>query len=421
MAYCTSLDSRNVQSTNENSTSDGHNRRRSRFFAASIAAVAIAPLLAACGSIEIDPGALPSATCVPVVVNGGDHAGHSPAVPQTREVCFTVMPVAPSEAVPSDGATVEPPAPASSTPSSYPGHPDPGSGEAPGAPGYVLANPQVTSVVPSMADPPRAVHREFQANCSFTHRLPDDPIVRPGQPGASHDHTFLGNPSVNALTTTQSLLAGTSACRVRADKSGYWMPTMFNGNTPVVPNFPQVIYYKSGVIDYTSVRPFPTGLRYVVGSVTSTPQQFRAATAEGWECGDSYGNSDFPAHCPPGTQLNVRFQAPSCWDGKHLDSPDHKSHMAYPVSGRCPMSHPVAVPMVEFKMAFPVSGDMSNVHLSSGRGYSWHYDFFNAWQPRTLAALVKHCVNGGLQCNARGYDEFHPSLGAALNENYELP
>jgi hypothetical protein len=26
-------------------------------------------------------------------------------------------------------------------------------------------------------------------------------------------------------------------------------------------------------------------------------------------------------------QLDVIF--PDCWDGRHLDSPDHKSHMAY--------------------------------------------------------------------------------------------
>jgi hypothetical protein len=53
---------------------------------------------------------------------------------------------------------------------------------------------------------------------------------------------------------------------------------------------------------------------------------------------------------------------------------------------------------------------MSKVRLASGRGYSFHYDFINAWDPATLAALVKHCINGGLQCNARGFDEFHPQL-----------
>lgn len=72
-------------------------------------------------------------------------------------------------------------------------------------------------------------------------------------------------------------------------------------------------------------------------------------------------------------------------------------------------------------MAFPVSGDMSQVHLSSGRGYSFHYDFFNAWDAPTQAALVTHCVVGGLQCDARGYDQTQPAKGAALNDQYLLP
>jgi hypothetical protein len=101
--------------------------------------------------------------------------------------------------------------------------------------------------------------------------------------------------------------------------------------------------------------------------------------------------------------------------------------MAYPVvkngtnDNICPADHPVALPMIEFKMAFPASGDMSAVRLSSGRGYSFHYDFFTAWDPATQAALVGHCINGGLQCDARGYDQSHPEAGAALNDRYELP
>ncbi|MEV0729880.1 DUF1996 domain-containing protein [Polymorphospora sp. NPDC050346] len=287
--------------------------------------------------------------------------------------------------------------------------------------GYVPANPPVTGVVPSTHRPPNKEHREFQANCAPTHHLPDDPIVFPNLAGASHYHTFMGSPTTNAYSTLASLQAGGTSCRVPADRSGYWMPTMYKGDQLISPAGHQVIYYKSGVIDYTSVRPFPPGLRYVVGSPTATAADFIAGSVEGWECGDSYDNADFPAWCPPGTQLNVRYQSPSCWDGRWLDTPDHKSHMAYPVNGICPTSHPVAVPMIEFKMAFPVSGDMSQVRLSSGRGYSFHYDFFNAWEPPTLAALVNHCVRGGLQCDARGFDLYNPQAGAALNEDYELP
>ena len=298
----------------------------------------------------------------------------------------------------------------------------------PGGTGYVLANPPVTGVVPSTETPPDqnppSTHHEFQMNCSVSRsNLPDDPIVFPGLPGASHSHTFMGNNSTNAMSTLQSLQAGGTSCITPGDKTGYWMPTLLNGDAAVQPVGRQTIYYKSGVIDYRSVRPSPPGLRFLVGSPQATLDEFRNApgAVEGWECGESAFNWDFPANCPAGSQLNIRMQAPSCWNGIHLDTPDHKSHMAYPVLGVCPTSHPVAVPMIEFKMAFPVSGNMSNVRLSSGRGYSFHYDFYNVWDQPTLAALVRHCINGGLQCDPRGFDLYKPNRGAALNENYVLP
>nr|WP_239168979.1 DUF1996 domain-containing protein [Actinoplanes deccanensis] len=297
-----------------------------------------------------------------------------------------------------------------------------------GGPGYVLADPPVTGVTPSTAVPaptnPPTTHHEFQANCSVSRgNLNDDPIVFPNLPGASHSHTFMGNTTTYAGSTLATLKAGGTSCITPGDKTGYWMPTLYNGDTVVQPIGRQVIYYKSGVIDYRSVRPFPAGLRYVVGSPQATLEDFRNSpgAVEGFECGDSAFNWDIPATCPAGTQLNVRMQAPSCWNGIHLDTPDHKSHMAYPVLGVCPADHPVAVPMIEFKMAWPVSGDMRNVRFSSGRGYSFHYDVFNAWDAPTLAALTSHCINGGLQCDPRGFDLYKPDRGAALNENYELP
>ncbi|WP_370083965.1 DUF1996 domain-containing protein [Streptacidiphilus sp. MAP12-16] len=292
-----------------------------------------------------------------------------------------------------------------------------------GTTGYVLANPQVTGVTPSTYVPPNAYFHEFQANCSVTRDLPDDPIVHPGLPGDSHMHTFLGNTTTDANSTLASLSAGGTSCKAPGDKSGYWMPTLYNGTQAVDPVGPQVIYYKTGVIDYTSVRPFPPGLRFVVGSPAATATQFSTdpGWVAGWECGNSYGNVDIPPTCTPGTLLNIRYQAPSCWNGLYLDTPDHKSHMAYPINGVCPADHPVALPMIEFKMSFPVSGDMSQVHLSSGRGYSFHYDFFNAWDTATQAALVNHCVVGGLQCDARGFDQTQPGKGAALNDQYLLP
>lgn len=304
-------------------------------------------------------------------------------------------------------------------------------GDDPDGDGYIPANPPVTGVQPSDEEPPHRYFHEFQANCSVTHTAPDDPIVFPGQPGASHDHTFMGNTSTNANSTTASLDGGPTTCKAPGDSSGYWMPSLFNGDKKILPVGPQTIYYKSGVTDYTSVRPFPKGLRYLVGSPMQSADEFRnhPGFVEGWECGESYFNTEFPTSCPTGAdvQLNMRFQAPSCWDGKNLDTPDHKSHMAYPVikagtnNNVCPTDHPVALPMIEFKMAWPVNGDTSQLRLASGAAHTFHYDFFNAWDDPTLKALVDHCIVGGLQCDARGYDQTNPDRGAALDENYELP
>lgn len=280
-------------------------------------------------------------------------------------------------------------------------------------------------LAPSAEADDLVTHHEFQANCPVTHHRPDDPIVFPRLPGASHMHTFLGNPTTTADTTTDSLRAGQSTCKTPDDKSAYWFPTLYNGDQVVAPSGPQVVYYKSGVLDYRRVRSFPAGLRFVVGSPSATREEFRTAPGaiEGWECGDSYHNWDFPSWCAPGSRLNIRYQAPSCWNGRDLDSPDHRAHMAYPDRATlvCPATHPVPVPMLEFKIAFPVSGDMSRVRLSSGRGYTWHYDFMTAWDAPTLQALVSHCINGGLQCDPRGYDQYKPHRGAALGPDYRLP
>ena len=278
------------------------------------------------------------------------------------------------------------------------------------------------TVVPSSAQPSEAdiTHREFQANCSATHARNDDAIVAPSKPGGSHSHTFIGNRTADAFSTTGSLLAGSHSCTVPGDASAYWFPTMYNGDQVVTPSGNQTVYYKSGVRDFTSVRAFPKGLRYVVGNAAASEVEFQqaAGAVEGWECGtENVKNWDFPKTCEPGNELTVRYQAPSCWDGVNLDVPDHKSHMSYPEDGRCTTSHPVAVPMLEFKIGFPVSGDLSKVRLSSGRGYTWHYDFFNAWDAPVLDALVRHCINGGMQCTPFGFDQSKASRGSTLDAN----
>lgn len=297
----------------------------------------------------------------------------------------------------------------------------------PPAPSDPPAGSPTPPTTPTPAPPPAnpgelVTHHEFQANCVPNHTGPDDPILYPGQPGRSHNHTFMGNVSTDAYSTPASLLATGTSCTVPQDRSAYWFPTLFKGGKPVVSDQAQTIYYKSGIEDYASVVPFPAGLQFIAGDMMATTEEFRDApgAVEGFECGDSTKNWSFPKTCPNGSQLDVRYQAPSCWDGKNLKAADGKSNMAYPVRGSCPAGYPVAVPMLEFKTHFPVDGDLSDVKFASGAGSSWHYDFVNAWDPDVLSALVEHCINGGLQCNPRGFDQYKPGRGTVLDESYHL-
>jgi len=281
--------------------------------------------------------------------------------------------------------------------------------------------------------PSYVTHYEFQTDCTVFKDAKDDAIVYPRKEGKSaHAHAFMGSRSVNSYSTFDSLSAAKSSCDTPQDHSGYWFPALESGpdNKIINPVGPQTIYYKSGIYDYKAVQPFPKGLRFTVGNDMATEEaQFEQSrgTVEGWECGNSFYNFNFPASCPAGSELDIRYQAPSCWDGVHLDVPDHQSNMAYPIhnaQGRavCPPGYPVAVPMLEFKMAFPVSGDLAaiDLHLASGPAWTWHYDFFDAWNPTVLSALVKHCINQGLQCDNHGYDQYLPQFGAVLGPNYQL-
>jgi uncharacterized protein DUF1996 len=236
----------------------------------------------------------------------------------------------------------------------------------------------------------------FVSNCGFVHFLADDPIVYPGQPGKSHDHTFVGNTSTDANSTLASLHAAGTACRLRADKAAYWMPTLIVDGQPVQP-LGSTIYYRRSTLG--RVASFPPGFKMIAGESKATaPQDMRITF---WNCGvdGDVGRSSTPPACPRGRgqELRLHVTFPSCWDGKSLDSADHKSHLAYPTRQACPADYPVPVPAISLIYRYPVSGD-HDFALSSGGVYSAHADFFNAWNQNALRRLVNFCLNGLRHC-----------------------
>src|SRR5262245_35670801 len=58
-----------------------------------------------------------------------------------------------------------------------------------------------TGQIPAIEPPVGA----FRFICNVSHLLPDDPIVYPGRPGASHLHVFFGNTMANAYSTYETL------------------------------------------------------------------------------------------------------------------------------------------------------------------------------------------------------------------------
>jgi hypothetical protein len=240
----------------------------------------------------------------------------------------------------------------------------------------------------------------FVAECAFTHRASDDPIVFHGMPGASHSHEFFGNGSTRASSTLRSLSRSSGNCLPAGDRSAYWTPTLYRHGRAL--RAVQVQAYYQDFFRYGRVLPFPSGLRVVAGKATATAPQRGIVR---WTCRDDQGSG--AARIPScGTRLvALRVTFPDCWDGRRLDSPDHQSHMAYNRAGgmeqgpqRCPRSHPVVVPQLQLNVVYPIH-DGRGVKLASGSVITAHADFFNAWRPAVLRKRVNTVLNGGKACH----------------------
>lgn len=249
----------------------------------------------------------------------------------------------------------------------------------------------------------------FRTVCAFSHMNFDDPIVFPGVPNSAHLHAYFGNTATDASSTAESLRTrGNSTCRGGiVNRTAYWVPALIDANgKPLAPGDAD-IYYKTGYhgVAPRSITAFPAGLRMIAGDARASAPQENAW----WGCDDHYiGRSPEIPNCPSGDRIVMTVVFPQCWDGSHLDSADHKSHMAYPEDGRCPSSHPVALPEITFNIPYAISaGARARLRLASDTyaatspgGYSAHADWFEAWDPAVMATWVSRCDQSALDCHS---------------------
>ncbi|CAA9467767.1 MAG: hypothetical protein AVDCRST_MAG02-3308 [uncultured Rubrobacteraceae bacterium] len=236
---------------------------------------------------------------------------------------------------------------------------------------------------------------QFAAACGFGHTASADPIVDDPDP---HLHDFFGNASTSRGSTYDSLRGAGTGCFHQADRSAWWVPAIKWDKKRLAPSSAS-IYYRAAERDHERVRPHPSALKMIAGGLG---EQTRVL----WSCGrgDRTKSQVPPRRCESGV-LAATVYFPDCWDGRNLDSADHRYHVEYAQKSggarRCPGSYPVPLPGIDatFFYSLPAGAPSGRVLVSAGHG-SWegqanyHADFFNAWDQKSLTTLVQECING---------------------------
>jgi hypothetical protein len=248
---------------------------------------------------------------------------------------------------------------------------------------------------------------QFLAACSKVKTATEDPIVAPGSTTFWHSHDFFGNTSVGPDATTTSMLGQGSSCITAFDTAAYWIPTFSHDGVALNPWFANFYYRVRYPQDPAKVQPMPTGLIMIAGTAGATSAQ--PTSVVHWSCRDSAAEFSTIPDCG-GNNIDMWLTFPECWDGQHLDSANHKSHMAYANGASCPADHPVLLPQLVFQVEWivPAGGTntVSSDHAMDGSiqpgGLTAHGDFMDSWNPEAMQQRVNTCLRAAKLCDING-------------------
>ncbi|KAF2841283.1 hypothetical protein M501DRAFT_928723 [Patellaria atrata CBS 101060] len=294
---------------------------------------------------------------------------------------------------------------------------------------YSLANAALLAL--SLSEPATAFWRMRCPSRTGLARI--DPLVDSGT-AADHSHAIHGGKKIGFVTTTDDLLdSECSSCAVTADKSAYWHPVLTfqhaNGSFEAVRQVGGILVYY--LLHGENIQAFPKGFQMLSGDtrlrnfslpVPDPPiAEWRGDAAEQWALRQkalgfnclNYGrdaeaslyrhfmpDKDYTdANCADGVRFELMF--PSCWNGEDLDTPDHKSHVAFPsfvMDGTCPEGFEKRVPSLFFETIYATQdyvGVDGQFVISNGdpTGYGFHGDFISGWEPSLLQEAVDTCTS----------------------------
>jgi len=263
---------------------------------------------------------------------------------------------------------------------------------------------------PEPAVLPGASTGTYTWNCGRNeegHRNSANFVASPGmQPRHLHAHEYVGNRSTDVDSTDASLAAATTTCDNGDLSTYYWPVLMVTGagypghgrvRTPAAVTLTFLGSPAGPVVD------MPRFLRATIGNARALTEP-GIATSATWTCASTpRRRTDRYPRCSAGDQVLRVFEFPSCWDGRRVDSPDHRTHLvAATAGGACPHAT-FAVPRLRLTVAYdlPAGADFV-IDAFPDQHYDPRTDhaFFVNIMPDQVMAAVIRCLNSGRVCSS---------------------
>jgi hypothetical protein len=305
-------------------------------------------------------------------------------------------------------------------------------GNGPVAADYV----DITKVKPNVSTPRKsgkASTGAFATKCGVNaNKLynSDNVIVAPGVTnGAHHTHDYVGNQANDAFASDQDFAAAKTSCKNQGDKSSYYWPVLrlqdgtqefdagqqgggAEGNTG------RILTAGSSTLNFVGsprgkVVAMPKFLRIITGDAKALTNGTANANAS-WSC-TGFENKvqlkDKYPLCPRGSDVVRSFKFQSCWDGKNIDSANHRTHVAFAdARGNCPTGFK-AIPQLVHRLVYDVDAPsvkdngktrpffaVDGFPEQAHKPVTDHDDFINVFNERLMNKMVQ-CINTGRKCS----------------------